>query len=701
MAGTELEPIAVIGVALRVPGARTPEQLWRNLRAGVASISWFSRDELRARGAPEVELASPDFVPAAGVIDDADRFDAALFGLSDREAELTHPEKRIFLECAWAALEHAGHDPARAAAPIGVFATATSSGFLLDNLPRVGDAERGQVFGRDLAALTSERLGLTGPSLTIEGVCSASLVATHVACQALLAGECGIALAGGASLSAPHRWGYLPGGELSPDGHCRSFDADAQGAVPGDGVGVLVLRRLRDAERDGDTIHGVIRGSALNHTGGARIGIAGQVALVTEAMAIAEVDPRSLGHVELHGNGLLHEETVEIRVLTEAFRKATADRGFCTIGSVKPNLGHAGPATGMAMLTKVLAMLRAGERPPNLFVRRPNPLVRLEATPFRLTAELAPWPSDGDARRRAGVGVFGNGMCNAYLVLEDASPPPARAPGRDAGLLVLCAHTRAALAAIRAQLRAHLLDHPDDDPADVAFTLHTGRRALAHRLAFGFGDRAELLAALAGDLDDDAEVDADRPPRVVLVCPDGDARLAALARALGAEPALRDAYDDCVRAAGGALSDAGAVFALQLAVARTWQAWGVEPAGVHGIGIGARAAAVLTGASPLLDALSGAGGAGAIGAIPEGAVVLELGPGAAGAASAGWIAALAGAAEHGAARAMLDAAARLWRLGVAIDPAGLYRGESRRRIPLPTYPFGGARYPWRVTAGDR
>jgi len=481
MAGTELEPIAVIGVALRVPGARTPEQLWRNLRAGVASISWFSRDELRARGAPEVELASPDFVPAAGVIDDADRFDAALFGLSDREAELTHPEKRIFLECAWAALEHAGHDPARAAAPIGVFATATSSGFLLDNLPRVGDAERGQVFGRDLAALTSERLGLTGPSLTIEGVCSASLVATHVACQALLAGECGIALAGGASLSAPHRWGYLPGGELSPDGHCRSFDADAQGAVPGDGVGVLVLRRLRDAERDGDTIHGVIRGSALNHTGGARIGIAGQVALVTEAMAIAEVDPRSLGHVELHGNGLLHEETVEIRVLTEAFRKATADRGFCTIGSVKPNLGHAGPATGMAMLTKVLAMLRAGERPPNLFVRRPNPLVRLEATPFRLTAELAPWPSDGDARRRAGVGVFGNGMCNAYLVLEDASPPPARAPGRDAGLLVLCAHTRAALAAIRAQLRAHLLDHPDDDPADVAFTLHTGRRALAPR----------------------------------------------------------------------------------------------------------------------------------------------------------------------------------------------------------------------------
>lgn len=703
MAGSELETIAVVGLALRVPGARTPDELWRNLRAGVESIARFSPDELRARGVSEAELAAPGLVPAGGLIDDADRFDAALLGFSERRAELTSPERRVFLECAWAALEHAGYLPVRGALPIGVYATATSSDWLIDNLHRVdAPLERGTVLARDLAALTSEQLGLTGPSLTLEGACSAALVATHVACQALLAGECAIALAGSAYVSARHRHGYVPDGETSPDGRCRAFDVAARGWVPADGAGVLVLRRLSDAVRDRDTIHGVIRGSALNHTGGARVGIAGQVALIAEAMAIAEATPRSLGHVELNGNGVVDEDAVEIRVLTEAFRRGTADRGFCTLGSIKPNLGHARPATGVAMLMKVLAMLRAGERPPNLHLHQPNPALRLETTPFRLNTELAPWPSGG-APRRAGVGVFGNGLCNAYLVLEEPPPPPASAPGRDAKLLVLSAHTRTALAAARARLRDHLLAHPGDDPADIAFTLHAGRRALAHRAAFGFRDRAELLARLTDDLDA-SEVDPERPPRVTFVFPDDDARqLAAAARVLHArDAAFRDAYDECTRAAGGTLSEAASAVATQIALARTWRVWGVEPAGVHGDGIGACAAAVIAGTRSLGDALARADRPdGSTGAPSEGAVVLELGPGAARTRSDGWIAALAGAAEHGAERAMIGAAARLWRLGVAIDPAGLYRGERRRRIPLPTYPFEGARYPWRVTAGRR
>jgi phthiocerol/phenolphthiocerol synthesis type-I polyketide synthase E len=731
-AGNEggIAPIAVVGLALRVPGARTPEQLWHNLRAGVESITRFTPDELRARGVADADRASPGFVAAGGVIDDADRFDAALFGMSDREAELTSPERRAFLECAWAALEHAGHLAMRGTQPVGVYVTATSNEFVLDNLHRLDDQrERQLVFGRDLAALTSERLGLTGPSLTFEGACSASLVAIHLACQALLAGECAIALAGSVCVSRRNRRGYVAGGELSIDGHCRAFDAAAGGAVPADGVGVLVLRRLRDAVRDRDFVHGVIRGSALNHTGGARIGIAGQVALIAEAMAVAEVAPRSLGHVELHGNGMADEEAVEIRVLTEAFRRGTADRGFCTIGSVKPNLGHAGPATGMAMAMKALAMLRAGERPPNLHVRRPNPAARLETTPFRLNTELAPWPSEAGAPRRAGVGVFGNGLCNAYLVLEEPPPPPAGEPGHGDQLLVLSAHTRGQLAAARAQLRAHLLAHPADDPGDVAFTLHAGRRALAHRAAFGFRDRAELIAALAGDLEA-SEVDVDRPPRVILVFPDGDAgQLASLARALRAcSGAFRDAHDECARAAGAAPSEHAIAVATQIALARTWRAWGIEPAGVHATGSGASAAAVIAGTLSLADAMSGTRHRGAAGvssrsgmpsrsdmpspsgmprspgllaAIPDGAVVLELGPGTPGAASRHWIAALAGAAERGAARAMIDAAARLWRLGVALDPAGLYRRARRRRIPLPTYPFDGAHHGWHVTAGRR
>jgi phthiocerol/phenolphthiocerol synthesis type-I polyketide synthase E len=718
MTGAELETIAVVGLAVRVPGARTPEQLWHNLRSGVESISRFSPEDLRARGVTEAELAAPGFVPAGGVIDDAERFDAQLFGLSDREAELTSPERRAFLECAWAALEHAGHLAMRGTQRIGVYATAATREFMLDNLPRVDDPrERALVLGLDLASLTSERLGLTGPSLTLDGAgaCSSSLVATHVACQALLAGECAIAIAGSACLSARHRRGYLAGGELSPDGHCRAFDAAAQGTVPADGVGALVLRRLGDAVRDRDTIHGVIRGSALSHTGGARIGIAAGVALVTEALAVAEASPRSLGHVELHGGGVIDDDTVEVRIVSEALRRGTADRGFCTIGSVKPNLGHAGPATGMAMITKVLAMLRAGERPPSLHLREPHPALRLETTPFRIGAERAAWPAHPGAPRRAGVGVFGHRLCNAYLVLEEPPPPPSPAGhGRGPGLLVLSAHTPAALAEIRRALRDHLLAHPDDDPTDVAFTLHAGRRALAHRTAHGFRDRAELVAVLSAEISgglaaelEPSAVDPERPPRVVLVIPDGDARqLAAIAEALRARPAFRDAHDECARAAGRPLSGAAAVVAIQIALARTWRAWGVEPAAVHGTGTGAHAAAAVAGTLPLAEAIARAADArAAIGEIPDGAVVLELGPGTPRTPplSSGerWLAALAGAAEHGAERALLDAAARLWRLGVAIDPAGLYRGERRRRLPLPTYPFAGARHGWCVAARPR
>lgn len=714
MSEPELDRIAVVGLALRVPGARTPEQLWHNLRAGVESITRFSPEELRARGVADAERAAPDFVAAGAVIDDADRFDAALFGVSDREAELIGPERRVFLECAWAALEHAGHLAMRGTQPIGVFATATSNDFLLDNLHRLDDyRERQVMFGRDLAAWTSERLALTGPSLTLEGTCSASFLAIHLACQALLAGECPIALAGSVRVSAHHRRGYRSGGELSVDGHCRAFDAAAQGAVPADGVGVLVLRRLREAVRDRDTIHGVIRGSALNHTGGARIGIAGQVALVAEAMAIADVAPRTVGHVELHGNGVADEEAVEIRVLTEAFRRATAERGFCTIGSVKPNLGHAGPATGMAMVMKALAMLHAGERPPSLHVRQPNPAARLETTPFRITTELAPWPREAGAPRRAGVGVFGNGLCNGYVVLEEAPPPAAvepAAPPRSVAtggdrLVVLSAHTRTALDTLRAQLRDHLLCHAELDIADVAFTLHGGRRALAHRIALAVRDRAELIAALAGD-PEVSEVAAERPPRVVFVFPDADARqLAPHARALCALGAFRAAYDECARAAGGALSEAAAAIAVQIALARTWDAWGVEPAGVHGAGSGAHAAAVIAGTLPLVDAIARADGpadsAGSSPAIPGGAIALELGAGAPLAPSGSRVASLAGASAHGAGRAMIETAAQLWRLGVAIDPRGLYRGERRRRVPLPSLPFDGARHGWVVSPGRR
>jgi len=376
--------------------------------------------------------------------------------------------------------------------------------------------------------------------------------------------------------------------------------------VPADGIGAVVLRRLDHALRDRDTIHGVIRGSALNHTGGARIGIATQVALVREALSVARVDPRSIGHVEVHGNGVADEEAVEVRVLTEAFRHATGDRGFCTIGSVKPNVGHAGAATGMAMLIKLLAMLDAGERPPALHADEPNPAIRFDDTPFRVNTEIAPWPSEASAPRRGGVGVFGNGLCNAYLVVEQAPPRPTGDRGRDHQLLLLSARSHETLLAIRSALRDHLVAHPEHDPADVAFSYHAGRRAFEHRAALCFGNRAELLAGLAAPLAPCTYAVVDRrPPRVALWCPDADERLAAAARTLRhGEPGFRDAYDECARSAGGALTGAAAAFATQLALARIWRDWGIQPSTALGVGLGAQVAARLTGALSLAEALS-------------------------------------------------------------------------------------------------
>ncbi|HTQ80537.1 MAG TPA: polyketide synthase, partial [Thermoanaerobaculia bacterium] len=431
----DLSEVAVIGLACRFPGADGPEAFWRNLREGIETISFLSAEELRAAGLPESLWRSPNYVRAHGVIEGIELFDAGFFGYSPREAEVMDPQQRLFLECAWQALESAGYDPSHLPGVVGVWGGATLSSYLLalnplrDRLAAIGVDTTMLAVGNDkdsLAPRVAYKLDLKGPAVTVQTACSTSLVAVHMACQSLLAEETDLALAGAVSLTLPMKSGYLyqEGGILSPDGHCRAFDERAAGTVFGCGAGLVVLKRLEDALADGDTIHAVLRGTAINNDGASKVGftapsVSGQAAVITEALANAGLSPEDIGYVEAHGTATALGDPVEIAALTKAFRSArggTARRGFCAVGSVKTNVGHLEVAAGIAGLLKAILAVRQGEIPPSLHFERPNPQIDFEGSPFFVNRELLPWPAGpGGGPRRAGVSSFGFGGTNAHV----------------------------------------------------------------------------------------------------------------------------------------------------------------------------------------------------------------------------------------------------------------------------------------------
>jgi acyl transferase domain-containing protein len=427
--------VAIIGMAGRFPGADDLETFWSNLREGTESITVFSRDELEAAGVPAATLDDPDYVPAMGTRSDVEHFDAGFFGYSPREAEILEPGHRVFLECAWEALENAGYHPDGVDGTVGMYAGAGSSGYaeqhVLPNaqvMAAVGHFQAGLASGKDfLATRASYKLDLRGPSLSVQTGCSTGLVAVHLAAQSLLRGECDLALAGGTSVIIPQKTGYpyAPGGIVSPDGHCRAFDADSAGAVSGSGAGVVVLKRLDDAVRDGDHVRAVIRGSAINNDGAAKVaytapGIEGQAAVIGEALSAADVDPDTVTYVEAHGTGTELGDTIEVAALTRAFRASTDRVGYCTLGSVKTNVGHLDTAAGMAGLVKTVLAMEHRELPPTVHFRTPNPRIPFDGSPFVVRGELRAWDSAEGAPRRAGVSSFGIGGTNAHVVLEEA-----------------------------------------------------------------------------------------------------------------------------------------------------------------------------------------------------------------------------------------------------------------------------------------
>ena len=494
--------VAIVGFAGRFPGAPDVATFWRNVCDGVESISTFAEDDLDD-AFPARLRASDSFVRARSVVDGAADFDASFFGMHAREADLTDPQHRVFLECSWQALEDAGYDPSSFGGSIGVVAGCSISSYFLRNV--LGGRDGIDRFTSDyqigsypelvgsgfdfLATRVAYKLNLRGPAMTVQSACSTSLLAVSQACQALMLRQADMMLAGGVSISFPQKRGYLyqEGGMASPDAHCRTFDAAANGTVFGDGAGVVVLKRLADALSDGDSIYAVIRGFGVNNDGCDKVGYTapsaeGQAAAIRAAHAMAGFDPASIGYVECHGTATPLGDPIEVRALGRAFETVGGERKTCALGSVKTNVGHLDVASGVTGLIKTALALRAGKIPPTLHFDRPNPAIDFSATPFFVNTQLADWPNDF-APRRAAVSAFGVGGTNVHLVLE--APPQPAAAGHAAGtqLLVLSARSDEALARARADLSARLRESDGLRLADVARTLQTGRRAFPVRCA--------------------------------------------------------------------------------------------------------------------------------------------------------------------------------------------------------------------------
>jgi len=651
-----LGQIAVVGISARFPGARNAEQFWSNLRYGVESVSFFSDEELAAEGIPEAVFSNPKYVRAKAILEDVEMFDAAFFGINPREAQIIDPQHRFFLECAWEALEDAGYDSKKYAGHIGVFASESlSTYFLLNLLPNhklmetMGNMQMALGNDRDFfATRVSFSFNLTGPSVVIQSACSSSLVSVHLACQSLLNGESDMALAGGASISLPQKVGYMhqEGGISSPDGHCRVFDARAGGTLGGNGIGIVLLKRLGDALADRDHIHAVIKGSAINNDGSDKVGYTapgfeGQSKVITEAMAIANVEPSTVGYVETHGTGTHMGDPIEVAALTKAFRSGTDKKGFCAIGSVKSNFGHLDAAAGVAGLIKTVLALEHRMVPPSLHFEEPNPEIDFAGGPFFVNSALADWVSPGP--RRAGVSSFGIGGTNAHVVLEEAPEAVSDDARRPAQLLLLSARTERALERATANL-GERLGQPDAPLlADVAYTLQVGRRGFAHRRALVASDVGGAAATLvvAGLRHPDGVPAAatlrvlsgyaeEGQRQVVFMFPGGGAQHVDMGRELYEhEPVFRDEVDHCAellrphldydlrellypeesRAAAATrqlkrTKDALPVlFSVCYALARLWMSWGVSPAAMIGHSLGEYVAACVAGVFSLEDAL--------------------------------------------------------------------------------------------------
>lgn len=642
--------IAIVGMAGRFAKAPDVATFWRNLCAGVEGIRRFEDADLEDAFDAGVR-ASAAYVKARSILDDPGSFDASFFGMHAREAELTDPQHRVFLECCWEALEDAGYDPATYPGAIGVYAGCSISSYLLRHVLRdrrgvesftsdyqVGSYPELLGAGYDfLATRVSYKLNLRGPAMTMQSACSTSLLSVAQACQALMLHQAAMMLAGGVSISFPQRRGYVyqDGGMVSRDGHCRTFDAQASGTVFGDGAGVVLLKRLDDALADGDSVYAVIRGFGVNNDGSDKVGysapsIDGQAAALRAAYAMADVEPQSIGYVECHGTATPLGDPIEVAALKKAFGPASGD-ARCALGSVKTNIGHVDVASGVTGLIKAALAVRHGTIPPTLHFTAPNPRIEFGSSPFFVNTRLCKWPIEGETRRAA-VSSFGLGGTNVHLVLESTPVPPCVAEQPVPQLLVLSARSAPALAAARRRLAAALRTGGEDGArlGDVAYTLQRGRRPFSHRCTIAAASVEEAVRKLEQPAPERTGRVFEREPVVAFMFPGQGAQYAEMGRELYEHvPVFREVIDQCAqillpllgldlrallyppqasqsaseRFRATALAQPS-LFAVEYALACVWMRWGIRPAAMIGHSLGEFVAACLAGVLTLEEAIA-------------------------------------------------------------------------------------------------
>lgn len=658
--GIQRSDIAIIGMSGRFPGASNIDEYWQNLHDGIEALTHFTEEELLASGLDPALVNNPAYVRSRPILkkDEVETFDAAFFGYSPREAELTDPQHRLFLECCWEALEIAGYDAERYSGLIGLFGGTNISSYILALTmhPELLDSAMDYqlVIGNDkdsLATGISYKMNLKGPSLSIQTFCSTSLVATHLACQSLLNGECDLALSGGVSLRIPSNAGYLyqEGGQESTDGHCYTFDARATGSNFGDGAGVVVLKRLADALADGDTIHAVIKGSAINNDGSLKVSytapsVNGQAEVVLQALEHAGVSAESISYVEAHGTATELGDPIEVASLTKAYRSHTRLTNFCAIGSAKTNVGHMDRASGVSGLIKVVESLKHRAIPASLNFETPNPAIDFANSPFYVNTNLTPWPRYSEPRR-AGINSLGMGGTNAHVIVEEAPEVTPSGPSRPVQILPISARTSTALQATGQRLRAYLQTHEEVPLPDVAYTLQIGRKQMEQRAVLVCRSREDALAQLDGILSAQEEKRTDRP--VAFLFSGVGEQYAGMAGDLyEREPVFRECIDHCctylrqrfqlnllplfteVPAASAAAPELdlramlgrGAAssrftriadpvqaqcgtFILEYALTHLLRSWGVRPQALLGYSLGEYIAATVAGVFSLEDAL--------------------------------------------------------------------------------------------------
>jgi acyl transferase domain-containing protein len=739
--------VAIIGMSGRFPGAANLDEFWQNLANGVESVRFFTDDELLAAGVPHELLHDPDYVKAAPVLDGIDLFDAKFFGIAPREAKVTDPQHRLFLMCAWEALEHAGYCGETYDGAIGVFAgTGPSMGTYVASETHVNPALFSVAGSREhigsdkdyLCTRVSYKLNLRGPSINVQTACSTSLVAVHLACQSVLMGESDLALAGGVTVRVPQFKGHQTreSAMSSHDGHCRTFDAEATGTIFGSGVGVVVLKRLAAAIADRDVIHAVIRGTAVNNDGSSKISfwassIDGQVPAISEALAVAELDPRTVTMLEAHGTATSLGDPVEVQALTHAFQTPENRTSYCAIGSVKTNIGHLDSASGVAGLIKTVLALKHRAIPASLNFCTPNPRINFSSTPFYVNTELRPWDA-GSEPRRAAVNSLGIGGTNAFVVLEespttDEVETPA-APGMC--LLPLSAKSENALRELADRYVHHFDQNPHERLMDIAYTAATGRAMMPHRLAVVADSvhdaKAGLERFLAGQASGQVavgQVPRRGVPKVAMLFPDSLSRAPIEYRILYESDSvfrsILDRWAKRVLASTGKLllptvfpdqdppadpanhiSLSLASVAIQATLAEWIRGWGLQPSAVSGYGSGSVTARLVSGELPMDEVLRQWREASEVSApshlpFPDGSqpdVVWEIGwqasaqtewlreahcqhlPGLA-AGSSPW--------PH-----LLRQLADLFVLGASVNWKKCFEGAPPlRRLALPTYPF--------------